>query len=901
MEWLRVFVSRCLGCFGMRRLESDLDIEVRAHLDALTEENIRRGMSSQEARCAARREFGGAEQIKEQYREQRSLPFLETLFQDIRFGARMLAKNTGFACVAVLTLALGVGANTAIFSIIDAVLLRPLAFKDPSRLMVLHESIPKMGYPRMDFSVPDITVFARAQNSFSAIATYQDEHVDISGRSEPERISAARISASLFPMLGAEPALGRGFTAEEDAPGHALAILSYALWQRRFGAAPDVIGQTIAIDRQPHTIIGVMPRNFVFPLPSAEGNGQPADLWIPMAFTPTEFQDWGGSYFYSVLGRLKPGVSVEQARAEADSLARRIIDSYPAAIASFARKGELAIPIVPLQQDLAGSVRPLLLVLMAAVTFVLLIACANIATLLLSRAAARQEEIAVRTALGATRLRLLRQFFTESLVLSLAGGALGLFLAFWARDLMLKLVPPSIPLPHHVPLSGTVLCFALGVSIFSALVFGLAPAFQISSFSVHSSLRESGGGVKTSRRRFHLQGVFVTAEFALALVLLVASGLLIRSFAKLLETNPGFRPDHVLTLNVPLPRPVYTQAPQVENFYQQVIAKISNLPGVESVGVSNDLPLNGREGVSITIEGRSNAEDRTPQAICQTWVMGDYMQTMGIPLLEGRWFTPEDRTGSQEVTIVSRSAVQKFWPGRSAIGKRIRWGMNGPWETVVGVVGNVNQQGLDTPLAPHVYRPYLQLNGGLLEQDPFADLHAMNVAVRTQVDPASLTTALLAQIHSLDPDLAIVDIRTMTQVVSSSVAGPEFNTVLFGALAGLALFLSAIGIYGVLAYVVAQQTHEIGIRMSLGAKPRDVLGLILSRGARLAGMGAGFGLAAALALTRLIKGMLYGVSAMDPLTFIGVVILLVAIGLLASYIPARRATKVDPMVALRYE
>jgi len=884
-----------------RRKREELKEEFDGHLKMAARERAERGEDPRQAEQSARREIGNAGLIREVTRDQWGWRWLETLIQDLRYTFRMLHKSPGFTAVAILTLALGIGANTAIFSIVNAVLLHPLPFNDPSGLVVLHEGIPKMGYPKMDFSVPDLSVFARAQNSFSAIAAYQDKHVDISGHGEPERVTASRVSASLFSVLGAQPVLGRAFTQEEDAPGHALAILSYSLWQRRFGGASNILGQTIAVDRQPYTVIGVMPRNFAFPLPGAELNGQPAELWMPMGFTPTEFQDWGGSYFYGVIGRLKPGVTLPQARAEAGSLAQRIIDNYPAAIANFARKGELSVLVAPLQQDMVGSVRPLLLVLMGAVTFVLLIACANIATLLLSRAASRHEEIAVRTALGATRLRLLRQFLTESLVLSLAGGALGLLLASWVRDLMLQLVPPSILLPHQVPLSRTVLAFAVGVSIFSALLFGLAPAFQISSFSVQSSLREGGGAAKTSRRRFRLQRLFVTAEFALALVLLVASGLLIRSFAKLLATNPGFRPDHVLTVNVPLPRPVYSHAVQVENFYQQVLAKVSNLPGVQSAGMSNDLPLRGYEMVSISPEAPANGRTSTPQAICQTWVMGNYLQTMGIPLLQGRWFTPEDRFESQQVAIVNLSAAQKFWTGQNPIGKRVRWGVNGPWETVVGVVGNVKEQGLDNPLVPQVYRPYLQLNGGFLEQDPFADMHAMNVAVRTANDPASLASAIVAQVHSLDPQLAVGNIKTMTQLVASSVAGPQFNTVLLGIFAGLALFLAAIGVYGVLAYSVAQQTHEIGIRMALGAQPRDLLRLILKQGARLTFLGIGIGLLAAFSLTRLMASLLYGVSPTDPVTFAAVAIVLATVALVACYVPARRAMRVDPMVALRYE
>jgi predicted permease len=884
-----------------RRKQQELKEELDSHLRMAAQEHVERGEEAAQAQQSARRELGNATLIRETTRDVWGWRWLETLLQDLRYALRMLRKSPGFTAVAVLTLALGIGANTAIFSIVDAVLLRPLPFKDPSRLVVLHEGIPKMGYPKMDFAVPDLEVFLRAQNSFSAVGVYEGEHLDVTGRGEPERISAARVSASLFLVLGVEPVLGRNFSAAEDAPGHPVAILSYSSWQRHFGGVSNIIGQSITLDRHPYEIVGVMPRDFTFPLPSAEFNSTPADVWVPMAYTPDELQDWGGAYIFGTIGRLKPGVTLEQARAEAVSVSNRIIDSYPAAIAGFARNGGLNVMIVPLQQDVVGSVRPLLLVLMAAVSFVLLIACANIATLLLSRAASRNEEIAVRTALGATRLRLLRQFFTESLVLSLLGGALGLFLASWARDVILTLVPSSILLPHEVPLSKPVLAFAFGVSILCAFLFGLAPAFQVSSFSLQHSLREGGGAAKTSRRRFRLQGLFVTAEFALALVLLIASGLLIRSFAKLLETNPGFRPEHVLTMSIPLPRTIYTQPANVQNFYLQLLDKVSNLPGIQDASISNVLPLHGCEMVSFTPEGQVTDQALKPQAICQTWVMGNYLETMGIPLLKGRWFTPEDRAGAQQVALVSESTAKKFWPGQEPLGKRLRWGLKGPWQVVVGIVGNVKEQGLNIPFAPQVYRPYLQMNAGFLEQDPFGDGHARYLDVRTAADPAALTSTVIAQIHSLDSQLAVANINTMTQVFASSVAAPKFNTLLLGTFAGLALFLAAIGVYGVLAYSVAQQTHDIGIRIALGAQPRDVLRMILEQGARVTIAGVIIGLLASFALTRLLSAFLYGVTATDPLTFAGVTILLLAVALAACYIPARRAMKVDPMVALRYE
>ncbi len=821
------------------------------------------------------------------------------VIQDLRYGLRMLGRNPGFTAVAVLTLALGIGANTAIFSVVNAVLLRPLPFKNPARLIAHYEGFPGMGYPKVGFSPPDYAIFAREQRSFVDIGAFRDDHVEISGQGEPERVIAARVSASLFPMLGAEPMLGRTFAPDEDAPGHEVAILSYELWQRRFGGDISVIGKTIELDRQAYAVIGVMPQDFKFPLPGPLQNGSPAALWVPMAFTSAEMQGWGGSYFNSVIGRLKPGVTLDQARGEAESLSRAIVASYPAAIVDAIRRTQPTIIATPFQSEVVGPIRPLLLILMAAVAFVLLIACANVATLLLSRAASRQTEIAVRSALGATRLRLVSQMLTESFLLSLAGGVLGFFLAFWGRDLILALVPASVPLPRQVPLHGAVFAFALAVSVLAALLFGLAPAFQAMAVGIQRPLQE-GGRRGTTDGSHRLQGFFVTAEFALGLILLVGAGLLMRSFANLLRTKPGFRPDHVLTLNVPLPRQAYPRGAQVQDFYEQLLDRAANLPGVQAAAVSSDLPLNAREMVSIGVEG-GEGESKTPQAICQSWLLGDYFRTMGIPLLRGRTFGLEDRLETQPVAIVNQSFARKFWPSQDPIGKRLRWGVRDPWSVIVGVVGDIHQGPFNSPVAPHVYRPYSQLPAAFLINDPFGDWHAMNLEMRTQADPASLASAAQAQVHVLDAQLAVANVRTMTQVISSSFAGPQFNTILVGTFAGLALLLAAIGVYGVLAYAVARRTHEIGVRMALGAGRANVLRLVVGQGLKLTFIGIAIGVLVALGLTRFLASLLYNVKPTDPLTFVIVPLVLAGVAALACYIPARRATKVDPMVALRYE
>lgn len=884
---------------GKREFEQEMNEELQFHIEKQIRANIAAGMHPDEARRQAKAQLGAVEGVKENCRDERSGSWLESLWTDVRYAGRVLRKSPGFTAIVVITLALGIGASTAIFSIVNAVLLRA-PFKDSSQLVLLHEGLPKMGFSRMSFSPPDFALFAREQKAFSVLGTFLNEHMDISGGGEPDRILVSRVSATLFPMLGIEPALGRNFSPQEDAPGHPVGILSYSLWQRRYGGKANIVGQQIDLDRQPYVVIGIMPRGFEFPLPGAEDNGSPADLWVPMAVTPGELQNWGGLYLTSVVGRLRPGVTLDQARAEVAALAPGILASYPAVIRNAIGQAKLDITAFPFHHEIVGSVSTLLLVLMAAVSCILLIACANVATLLLSRSGTRQREIAIRTTLGATRSRLVRQLLTESVLLATSGGALGFVLAIWLKTVLLAFVPSSIPLPLNIPISGGVLAFALCVSLFAAVFVGLAPTLHVSSHATRTPLHDGGRGMTASRARRRTQGVFVTAEFALALVLLIAAGLLIRSFARLVETSPGFRDDHLLTLNIPLPRHAYSHASQLREFYQQLLDRVSNLPGVRNATVSSDLPLHMTEMVSFGVKGRSSVEGKGPQAICQTWVVGNYFQTMGIPLIEGRWFTPGDRSGSQQVAIVSAHTAKTFWPGQDAIGKNIRWG-GGPWDTVVGVVGDVKQGPLDRPLDPHVYRPYNQAADGLLEDDPFNDWHAMNLVLRTQTDPLSTASAAVAEIHSLDPDLAVANIQTMEQVIRSSVAGSKFNTFLLGAFAGVALFLAAIGIYGVLAYNVSQQSREIGIRMALGAQRSSVMRLVLRQGTRFALIGCGIGVAAALALTRLMRSLLYNTSPADPTTFAGVVIVLVVVAFVACWIPARRAMRVDPVVALRHE
>lgn len=905
---LREIAARIRGIFSQQRRDIDLDDEFAAHLDLLTAENIRRGMPSDDARCAARREFGGVEQIKETYREVRGLPMLETFLQDLRFGARTLCKNPGFSATAVLTLALGIGANAAIFSVVNAVLISPLPFKDSARLVTVWEGLPEVGLPQIGFEAPDYQIFAHDQKSFEEIGAFQTKGVDVSGNGLPERVRAARLSASIFPMLGVQPILGRFFADTEDAPGNNVTVLSYGLWQRRYGGDTGILGRTIDVDRQPFTIIGVMPKSFTFPLPGPRINNQPADLWVPIAFTPDELRVFAVSYGNTVVARLKSYTTLAQARAECATLARQVLANYPPNIMMKDPKDALTqatlplkITAVPLREEVAGTVRPLLLVLSGAVGLVLLIACANVATLLVSRGISRQKEIAVRASLGATRLRLIRQMLTESLLLALAGGVAGLALAFAAKSLLLSLVPPDVPLPPNISLDGRTIVFVVGVSCLVALLTGLAPALQMSSPSFQRALQESGRSSTPGRARHRLQGIFVILEFAFALILVIGAGLLIRSFSETLKTKPGFAADHVIALSIPLPIQVYNKAPRIRQFYDQLLRNVSESSGVESAALSSDLPLKGHLAATLEVEGITGKNGVIPQSTMQSLVAGQYFEVMKIPLLEGRYFTPHDRANSQPVTIISQSVARKYWPNRSALGKHVRWGGPVPWQTIVGVVGDVNDKPLGQPVDGHAYMPYSQMYDPALEFGVMHDFRDLNLAVRTKSDPSSMASTLVRKVQAQDSDLAVTNVQTMSDAISLSVAGPRFNTLLLGVFAAVALLLASIGIYGVLAYVVTQQTHEIGIRLALGAESKHVFALVMARGARLAAIGAAIGVTGSLALTRLMKSLLYNTSPTDPLTFVAVVVLLFVVALTACYIPARRAMRVDPMTALRHE
>lgn len=890
MSW-KQHIAKLRGLVGRRRQDEELDEEIHAHLEIEEQENRAKGMSPVEAHYAAVRKFGNVLRTEERAREMWHWSWLETLAQDIRFGLRMLAKNPGFTAVAVLTLALGIGGTTAVFSVVEAVVLRPLPYRDPDRLVLVKERIPLAGPEPIPVCAPDVIRFQRQNQVFESTAAFRAGQVDLSGEAAPERITADRVNSGLFSLLGVQPIMGRTFTADEDQTGQLLAILSYGLWQRRFGADPQVVGRTVTLDRQPYTVVGVMPRGFVFPLPGTD-QGDAADVFVPMAFTHDELSNEGDNFRFSLLGRLKPGISLARANADVEAIAYRILQTYPPQFRERIKLGAIALP---LSGQVVGKVRTLLFLLLGAVGFVLLIACANVANLLLTRAADRQKEIAVRLAMGAGRLRIVRQLAAESILLALLGAGLGLLLAFGITRALVELMPADIPRVHAIGLDLPVLAFTLTLAILTGLVFGVVPALAATRTDLNSTLKEGGRSALQGPQHHGLRAALVVGQVALSLVLLVGAGLLVRSFERVLATQPGFQPEHVLTASLSLPAAQYKQEQQVRDFYRDLVERLEQLPGARAAGASTDLPLEAGWNHVFTPEGSQPPPGAGLNLCYHSVILGNYLQTMGVPLVRGRYFTGQDKPGSTPTLIVSESLAKRYWPGQDPIGKRLKWGppeSNDAWLTIVGVVGDVKQGALDAATMPHTYESY--------EQHGVPGT-SLNVAVRAAGDPASLASALRAAVWGLDRQLAVAQVRTMDQVISGSIAPRRFTLVLLAAFAALAVTLAAVGVYGLIAYSVAQRTHEIGIRMALGAQRGDVMSQVLGQGALLMGGGVGIGIVGALILTPSLASFLYGVRPTDPMTLAGVVTVLVVVALVASYIPARRATKVDPMVALRYE
>ncbi len=804
------------------------------------------------------------------------------LWQDVRYGARVLWKSPGFTAVAVVALALGVGATTAIFSVMNAVLWRPLPFREPDRLVMIWMDNRRLGMHEDIHSYPNYQDYRNQNTTFAQLAAFTTQGFNLTGEGEPDRVVGAATTATFFEVMGTSPALGRAYTAEEDQPGRdSVAVISHGLWQRHFGGDPNIVGKSISLNGATRTVVGVMPADFAFP-------GKEVDLWVPLA-VPESAKQERSAFWLSMIGRLKPGVTVEQARADMGTIWARMEQQYP-------QLGGYGVNLVPLHTQVVGNVRPALWVLLAAVGFVLLIACANVANLLLARGTARGREIAIRAALGAGRKRIVRQLLTESVLLALLGGAVGALLAVWGLGALKSLAPADTPRLEQIGVDARVFAFALAISCVTALVFGLVPALQASKPDLNETLKEGGRSDTSGGRGRRLRDLLVVSEIALTLVLLVGAGLLLKSFKRLQEVNLGYKPEGVLTARVSLPRAKYREPQKVAAFYEQLTENLRNSPGVEGVAAVGTILLTTTPNSTIiTIEGRPNppAAERTEVPLDP--VTPDFFKVMGTPLLRGRFFDAHDRRGSQPVAIVNETFARKFFPGEDPIGRRYLYGDpggdNDQWFTIVGVVADMKRTDFNAEVRPETFYPLAQV----------PDTSMMLVVRAASGDAASLASLVRQQVRSLDADQPVYAVRTMDEQLAERRAQRRFNMLLLALFASVAMALAAVGLYGVMAYTVTQRQHEIGIRMALGAGAADVFRLVVGRGMILAAVGIAVGFVSALALTRLMTGLLFNVSAADPLTYAAVSLLLAAVALAGCLVPARRATKVDPMVALRYE
>ncbi|MGB6482263.1 MAG: ABC transporter permease [Candidatus Acidiferrales bacterium] len=888
MNWLGGLGRSVAILVRRRKFDSEMDEEIRLHLELREKEHAANGFSAEEAYMTARKNFGNTLALREASHDSWGWAWFEHLSQDLRFAFRMLRKNPGFTAIAILTLALGIGANTAIFSFVYGVLLAPLPYQNPSQLVVLNETTPKVG--DVSVSYPNFQDWRTQNHAFSQMAYVQEMSFNLAGAgvSQPENIIGDAASPNFLSMMGVRPLLGRDFDPSEEKPGTApVVLLSYPLWQSHFGADRNVLGRTITLDGRSFTIIGVLPANYRW-------LGKidlmlPIGVWITNNPSATDRGDRGDS---TVVGRLAPGVTLAQARAEMVGIAAVLAKEYPG------ENDQFGVALQLIRDAFVSGTRQAILILLGAVMFVLLIACANVANLFLVRGAARTKEIALRIAFGASRSRIVRQMLTESFVLAFLGGILGLALAIGGIHGMTGLIPTGTLAGTSVNLNGAVLLFTAGVVVLAAFIFGLVPAAHSTKQDVQSELKEGGRTASAGAAQNRLRGVLAAAEISLALILLAGAGLMMKSLYNLMSVNPGFRPERVLTMEMYLSAQRYSKDPAVLNFWQQVLDRVRALPGVESAAVGTNVPLTGNHSrTDITIEGMALPKPGSfPHPDVHT-VSADYVSTLGMALVRGRTFTDADNEHAPLVAIVNAKLARQFWPNTDPTGKRFMWGRFKPdsktppkWITVVGVVGDTKLYGLANPARLEVYDPF--------RQDVNND---MDLVVKSRLDSAALTSEIRGAIASIDKDEPIFAITTMNQLRTDSVNTQRLTLVLLGLFSALALVLAAIGIYGVISYSVAQRTHEIGIRMALGAQRQDVLRMVLGQGGKIALAGIGIGIVAAFGLTRLMSSLLFSVSASDPLTFAGVAILLVLVAMLACYLPARRAMRVDPMVALRYE
>jgi len=808
---------------------------------------------------------------------------VSTFFQDLRYAFRLLTKNPAFTGIAILTLALGIGANTAIFTVVNAVLLRPLGFRDPARLVIVAE---KSSFPVISTSFENYMDWRDQSHSFESLEGTRPATLTLTGAGEPERLTTRNATAGLFQLLGVNALIGRTFLPEEDrAGGNPVVLLSYALWQRRFGGAQEILGKPITLDTQPYTVIGILPRGFEIL--------QPADVFLPFfpwARTLPQDRNWHPGII--AIGRLKPGVTRAEARTEMVAITKRLEEQYPD------YNTGTSADVVGLQEQMVQNVRPALLLLLGAVGAVLLIACVNVANLLLARAASRSREVAIRSSMGASRGRLIRQLLTESVMLSLFGGLLGLLLAWAALGPLLKISAGSVPAAFSVSLDRSVLLFTIGVSILTGLVFGIVPAMRTAGLDLRETLNEGSRGSTTGPGQHRIRGVLVAAEIAMAMLLLVGAGLLLRSFSRLQDVPPGFQPDHLLIADIPLSQTAYARPEQRYEFFDRLVERAKSMPGVRSAAASTFLPVSGGGGlIHFNITGRP---PKTPHDYIVTGyrnITPGYFETLGVPLLRGRLIAPSDAERAPAVVVINSTMASTFFPNENPLGKRCQLGATPdnaiPTMEIVGVVGDVLQGLGDEPKA-EMYLPYKQA-------DQILPVFQMSLIMRTAMDPLTGAPALRSAVSQIDPNQPVVKVRSMEQNIETSVAQPRFRTWLIGIFAALALLLAAIGVYGVMSYSVTQRISEIGIRVTMGAQPVDILRIIVGEGLRLALVGVAVGVVGGLLLTRLLQTFVFGVSTSDPATFGAVAVILTLVGAAASYFPARRATRVDPLVALRYE
>jgi putative ABC transport system permease protein len=883
------------------RREGELEEEIGGHLAMAVRERIERGEDRAEAEANARREFGNATLVKEVTREMWGWRWLETLLQEVGYALRQLRRNPGFSVVAVIMLGLAIGATSSIFSVAYAMLLRPLPFRRPGGLVLIKENVNRVG-KLLNLPAPDVLTFARRSQAFEEVGGFEAASMELSGIGEPEMIPTARLTAAVLPALGAKPITGRTFTQWEDDHSERVALISYGLWKTRFNGDRRVLARRIDLNRQPYVIIGVMPRNFEFPL--VPGRLSRVQLWVPMSFTPKERGDVADNWQYGAVARLKSGVSLTQASEDANRIARQV----EAEDNQGGGDMRVTASLVGVSADAVRTARPLIRVLFGAAMAVLLIACANLAGLLLVRGIGRRRELAVRQALGASGFRLARQSLTESLVLSAAGGLLGLFFAWAGMRWWASLLPSTLPRISELSLNWAVAIFGVVLTLAAGILCGLVPALSAMHSNMNEGLKHGGDRSVGSGGQARLRAGLVVAEVATALMLLTSAGLLLRSFERMRAVDPGFEPEHLVTASYNLPSTRYRTQDQVDSFHRALLRRLRELPGVKSAALVSNLPIAEPNSDRFFVaEGYQVPRGTAYSLEAQAYVMGDYLQTMGIPLLRGRYLNDDDTATSRLVVVVSRTLAERYWPGQDPIGKRIKWGVDPrtslPWMTVVGEVADTKQGPLDSSDWSQVYQPLVQFPRSWGDAAEKLGVHGqeMRIAARTAADPRSVESLLRRAVWSLDPQLAVSHMQSMDQAITESEAPRRFNTGLLTAFAAGAVILAMLGIYGVIAFSVASRTREIAIRMALGARRAGIIRMVLAEGVMLAAAGGFLGLSGAAAVTRLLRSLLFQVSPFDPGVFALAVALILLLALVASFVPAYRAAKVDPMAALRYE